>query len=204
LRSENCQEELYRAPQGDCLYAGNTIVPIEGFRTITVTVQTLNGPQIIKHLNTPLVSSFHTSVVLLDRLMGMNVHWDTERLHSNSQTPCSIERYHGQWVRGYNAPTYTALIACSTQPRTDSTVSLDIWHLRLGHSNPEVIEHLNESVTGARLKGAPSIVNCETCSVSKAKHIISHRPYTRATNPYERIHLDLVEMTIGYKVDRLF
>jgi hypothetical protein len=74
----------------------------------------------------------------------------------------------------------------------------------LGHSNSEVVEHLNESVTGARLKGAPSTVNCETYSVSNAKHIISRRPYTRATNPYEGIHLDLVEMTIGYNGDRLF
>jgi hypothetical protein len=74
----------------------------------------------------------------------------------------------------------------------------------LGHSNLEVIEHLNESVTGARLKGALSTVKCETCSVGKAKQIISRRPYTQATNPYERIHLDLVEMTFGYNGDRLF
>jgi hypothetical protein len=91
---------------------------------------------------------------------------------------CSIERYHGQWVLEYNAPTHTAFIARSTEPWTDSTASSDTWCLRLGHSNPEIIEHLNGSVTGARLKGAPSTVNCETCSASKAKHIISRRPYT--------------------------
>jgi hypothetical protein len=81
-------EDLRSASDDDCLYAGNTIIPIEGFGTITVTVRTLNGPRIIKLLNTALVSSFHTSVVSLDRFMAKGVHWDTEgkRLHSNGQT----------------------------------------------------------------------------------------------------------------------
>jgi hypothetical protein len=79
-------------------------------------VQISNGPWINKLLNTALVSSFHTSVVSLDRFMAKNVHWNTEgkRLHSNSQTFCSIERYHGQWVLEYNAPTHTAFIALPT------------------------------------------------------------------------------------------
>jgi hypothetical protein len=98
-------EDLRSTSDDDCLFAGNTIVPTEGFGTITITVQTLNGPRIIKLLNTALVSSFHTSVVSLDRFMAKGVHWDTEgkRVHSNGQTFCSIERYHGQWVLEYNA-----------------------------------------------------------------------------------------------------
>jgi hypothetical protein len=106
-------EDLRSASDDDCLYVGNIIVPIEGFGAITVTVQTLNGPRIIKLLNTALVSSFNTSVVSLDRFIAKNVHWDTEgkRLHSNGQTLCSIERYHSQWVLEYNAPTHTAFIA---------------------------------------------------------------------------------------------
>jgi hypothetical protein len=101
-------EDLRSASDDDCLYARNTIVPIEGFGTITVTVQTLNGPRIIKLLNTTLVSSFYTSVVSLDCYMAKNVHWGMEgkRLHSNGQMFCSIKRYHGQWVLEYNAPTH--------------------------------------------------------------------------------------------------
>jgi hypothetical protein len=111
----------------DCLYAGNTVVQIEGFGTITVTVQTLNGPQIIKPLNAALVPPPHTSVASLDRFIAKNVHWDSEgkRLHSNGQTLCSIECYHGQWVLEYNAPTHIAFIARSTQPWTNSTASSD-------------------------------------------------------------------------------
>jgi hypothetical protein len=66
-------EDLRSESEDDCLYAGNTIIPIEGFGTITVTVQTLNGLCIIKLLNTAHVSSSHTSVFSLDRLIAKNV-----------------------------------------------------------------------------------------------------------------------------------
>jgi hypothetical protein len=153
-------EDLRSASDNDCFYAGNTLVPIDRFESITVSVQTLNGPRIIKLLNASLVSSFHPSVFSIGHFMAKNVHWDTEskRLHSNRQTLCSIQSYHSQWVLEYNAPKHTALIARSKQQRTDRISSSDTWHLRLRYSNPKVIEHLNESVTSARLKGAPSTV----------------------------------------------
>jgi hypothetical protein len=63
-------EDLRSASDDDCLYAGNTIVPIEGFGAITVTVQTLDGPRIIKLLNTALVSSFHSKCSLIWSFYG--------------------------------------------------------------------------------------------------------------------------------------
>jgi hypothetical protein len=47
-------EDLRFATEDDCLYAGNTILPIEGFGIISYG-STLNGPRIIKLLNTTAV-----------------------------------------------------------------------------------------------------------------------------------------------------
>jgi hypothetical protein len=93
------------ASEDDLLYAGNTIVPIEGFGPIDVTIQTPNGPKLIELQNTALISSFHTSVVSLKRMVAKGVYWDMEnnRLTRGGNTFCTVESHHDQWVLEYNS-----------------------------------------------------------------------------------------------------
>src|SRR5437763_14110275 len=63
-----------------------------------------------------------------------------------------------------------------------------VWHERLGHCGPEVLEHLPTSVTGAKLGEGPTTTECETCGVSKAHKIISRRPSPPAEEPFDRVH----------------
>jgi hypothetical protein len=53
------------ASEDDLLYAGNMIIPIEGFGSVDIIVQTPAGPKLIELQNIALVPSFHTSVVSL-------------------------------------------------------------------------------------------------------------------------------------------
>ena len=62
------------ASKDDLLYVGNTIIPIEGFGLVDVTIQTPAGLKLIELLNTALISSFHTSVVSLKRIMAKGVY----------------------------------------------------------------------------------------------------------------------------------
>jgi WD40 repeat protein len=78
----------------------------------------------------------------------------------------------------------------------------DQWHQRLGHIAPEALAHLPTSVTGAELTEGPSTIQCETCSTSKAHKLISRRPASRATTPFERVHLDLIQITEGFNGDK--
>jgi hypothetical protein len=71
--------------------------------------------------------------------------------------------------------------------------------LKLAHVGPEAIAHLPEAVIEAKIDGrGPTTAEYETCSISKAKQIISRRPTPDATKPYERICWDLIPMTFGY------
>jgi hypothetical protein len=51
-------------------------------------------------------------------------------------------------------------------------------HRVLGHASPDVIAHVKDAtgdVTIDIASPAPSTINCETCSVSKATEVISRR-----------------------------
>ena len=73
----------FRLPtEDDVLYAGESVIPTEGFGTVSVTVTTSEEPSqyTFKLHDVVLISSFHTSVASLRLFMTQGVHWDTENL----------------------------------------------------------------------------------------------------------------------------
>ena len=78
------------------LYAGNTIISIEGFGSVPITVQTPKGFQEITLLKTAFVPSFHTNVASLNRFIEKDVHWDTKekKLVYKNLTICSVKYYY--------------------------------------------------------------------------------------------------------------
>jgi GAG-pre-integrase domain/Subtilase family len=150
------------------------------------------------------VSSFHTNIVSLDRLMQKKVHWNTEQqeLRHKGEVFGILEKHHGQWVLEYSPISTASFTAISTKPRPDSSASANQWHQRLGHIGPEALEHLPTAVTGAELTDGPSTIQCEACSTSKAHKLVSRRPVPRADTPFERVHLDLIQMTEGFNGDK--
>ena len=66
------------------------------------------------------------------------------------------------------------------------------------------MDHLPQSVIGAKVEKAPTKTECETCGVSKAKAIVSRRLSVRLVGPYEWIAFDLVQMTRAYNDDWIF
>ena len=63
-----------------------------------------------------------------------------------------------------------------------------------------MIKHLETATEGAIVKGpSPSTTECEACSLSKSKQIISRRPPEHpATVPFERVYFDVVHQIEGY------
>ena len=195
------------ASESDLLYAGNMIIPIEGFGSVDIIVQTPAGPKLIELQNTALVPTFHTSVVSLKRIVTKKVYWDMEndRLTQAGNTFCTVETRHDQWVLEYNLVTdSSAFTVRSAQPLPTTEASPLTWHLRLGHPNTDIVNHLPRSVIGAKVEKAPTKIECETCSVSKAKAIISRCPTVRPSAPYEEIAFDLVQMSSAHNDDWIF
>jgi hypothetical protein len=137
--------DLRPATEDDYPYAGNTVIPIEGFGLLDIDVKIPGGSANITLLKAALVPSFHTSVVSMDKLLAKKAYWDMEnnRLTHNKQTFCYVERHHRQWTLEYNEP---------SEPTGKWNALLPgKWHLKLGHAGPEAIAHLSEAATGAKL-----------------------------------------------------
>jgi hypothetical protein len=88
--------------------------------------------------------------------------------------------------------------------RPDSIATADQWQQRLGRTGPKALAHLPTSVTGAKVTNGPPTVQCEAYSTSKAHKLISRRPAPRATTPFNRVHLNLIQMTEGFNGDKWF
>jgi hypothetical protein len=195
-------QSLQQAGKDEYLIAGASRVLIEGYGIVEIALQLSSAVRRIKLADVALVSSFHTNIVSLDRLMQKDIHWDIKQqeLRRGNEIFCNIEKRCGQWVLEYTLISPATFSARSAQPRPDSEATADQWHQRLGHAGPDVIDHLS-AVAGAKLKG-PSIIECEDCSLSKAHKLISRRTTPQASIPFEKIHFDLIQMSEGFNGDK--
>lgn len=151
------------------LYARNAVIPMEGFGSVMVTVQPLEGPPPIVLTEVAHVSSFHTSVASPDRLIKTSTGTKDQRLTHKDRTFCTIQCPHGQGVLEYNEPKNDGVfLTRSAQPPYDNEAPSDTWHRRLGHIGPDALEHLPTFVTGVKLTKGPTMINCTECSLSKA------------------------------------
>lgn len=191
----------------DTLIAGKATYTIEAFGSVNITVNTPEGPSIVQLLNVALVPGFFTSLVCLRRFTEKGVHWDTqnERLHSNGEIFCYTKSVDDHWVLEYHEPAENAEIsasfATSRGPRPQAAKSAAQWHTALGHPGPDAISHLETAVDGIAVTGqAPTTIQCEVCSLSKAHHVISRRSEKEdpAEDPLARVAYDLISLSTAY------
>jgi hypothetical protein len=96
--------EFRKAHPDDTIYAGDSIVPIEGWGSIRIVVKT---PTLLKYRTLDLhdvayIPSFNTNIVALHRLMKQNVHWDTKKeLVQNDEIFCYTPFLFEQFVLEY-------------------------------------------------------------------------------------------------------
>lgn len=202
------------ATEEDVLIAGKTTYAIEAFGRVEITVKTPTGPALIELLNVALAPGFMTNLVCLRRFTDKGVHWDTqkERLHRNGRTFCYTQSVDDHWVLEYGPPEPledSRSAFASNKPsralRGPVEATANEWHEILGHPGPESIAHLEQSVDGARVTGrAPSTIECETCSLTKAHEMVSRRTDQEelASEPLSRVGYDLISMTTAYNGDK--
>jgi hypothetical protein len=148
------------------------------------------------------IPTFHTNVASLDIFIQKGYNWNpaTGAVTKDNDTIFYTKRYFRQPVIEFNAikePIGTFFKA-SREPRPQQTADANLWHQRLGHLNPASLEHLVEETTGAKIKG-PIQVQCEPCSLAKAKRVISRRsPQIKSPRLYWRIYIDIFKLTTSY------
>lgn len=200
--------QTFREPTEErSLLAGNIEIPIEGYGSVSITLQCHTGPKKVELLNVAYIPSFHTNIVSFRKLVTKGIYWDTRKnqLMFKEQVFCTLKDHYGQWVLEYQErdSQESAFISKLSEKPKKSEATAEVWHRRLGHIGTEALDQLTESAIGAKIdQRGPRTVDCEVCSVSKAHELISRPPASRATSPYEKVHLDLIQMTWAYNSDR--
>ena len=210
--------DYFEAITNDYLIAGNTTIPVLGYGTTMVYATTPDNKGIhkIALTNTAFVPSFHTSLISLRRAMqkGFDWHIRSGTITHNGVLICKVFDKFDQWVVEYNpidksnfmivSKTF-ATVKKSSKPLT-SAATKDIWHRRLGHVSMEAVEHISDSLTGAKIIPQKEPLKdisspCENCTVANLQHQISRRPMVRATKPFERVHFDLIQLNRAFNGD---
>ncbi|KAF6518157.1 hypothetical protein HZS61_002235 [Fusarium oxysporum f. sp. conglutinans] len=96
--------------------------------------------------------------------------------------------------------------AMATKSRTPqvATASMDTWHARLGHIRKEALEHMPQAVEGVALRTRNferKSELCPECQLGQAYQQISRIPPWRGSYPFEKIHLDLIDMEEAFNPD---
>lgn len=193
------------AQPGDCVTAGDHLVPIQGYGDVDIKVQGLRGVDILRLRNVALCENFAANLVSLRQLRQHAYWWDNRLSHnclraSNGRIICKVLDLHDQFVLEH-IPWETSRQSFFTRRNTfnswtgrqASRVDAKKWHLRLGHPGPKTLEHLVNCSTGARIRGLTT-VECDHCGVSKAKRQISRKPRNTENAPGLRLAIDFHDL----------
>ena len=220
------------------LQAGTQVLTVHGYGTAYITVQTLNGPAKLRLNNVAYIPGFLANLICFRRFQDKGIQWDTARarlVDHKGDHLCKVLDHHGLWLLEYNPPSseasggvssdeepLAAALTTTTKKRSqmprEAKSSATVWHQRLGHVGPAVIDHLvrpapkddpkgRKTLNGVNITtwDAPETNKCEICAITKAHEIISRRvPDTRSSKPFERIHLDIVPMKEAFNLSQYY
>ena len=80
-----------------------------------------------------------------------------------------------------------------------SETLIDLWHHHLTHINYFIIHKLPAVTESVMISDSEAV--CNSCSMVKTTQKVSHRPMTRAKEPLELIHTDLVNSVVIILID---
>jgi hypothetical protein len=192
----------------ETLLAGSQSVQISEWGTVLVPIRTPSGIHKIQLTSVALVKGFFANILSLSRCMDMKIHFDSGRNLLYQATPNNIiallDYQAGHWLIDADdgkRPNASLLITMATfkpsrDPKPDLQATATEAHHIWAHPGPDTIRHLQRAVRGFKLQGSdppPSWKECEDCILTKMNQQISRRiPDTVATQPFERIAIDLV------------
>jgi hypothetical protein len=87
---------------------GNSIAKIEGWGTVTITLEcseTPTGKRSFNLYRTAYIPTFTLNLVSYNRLFNSHIYWDSQNLSLkyNGRVLGHTARLHSQWVLEYNA-----------------------------------------------------------------------------------------------------
>ena len=136
----------------DFLHTGDTTVLISGYREVDIELISPEGNMILCLYDMAFCRNFACNVISLRQLRKRGYYWDNyppyNRLYRKDRSVIyELQDCHGQFVIEYNTPEKSAFslychcITLWTERAPNTGIEI-LWHLRLGHPGPEVLNHL--------------------------------------------------------------
>ncbi|PCD22187.1 hypothetical protein AU210_015981 [Fusarium oxysporum f. sp. radicis-cucumerinum] len=198
---------------------GNSGTHITGIGNVTVHVDTPTGAGLIQLENVAYVPGFHWNLINMHSLEQQGLYFNTRTCwmeYSDGSNAFKVTK-HGAFrvaeshikdiiFRAESHKEAAQSFAMATKSRTPqvATASMDTWHARLGHIRKEALEHMPQAVEGVAL-GTRNFERkselCPECQLGQAYQQISRIPPWRGSYPFEKIHLDLIDMEEAFNAD---
>ncbi|PCD22316.1 hypothetical protein AU210_016105 [Fusarium oxysporum f. sp. radicis-cucumerinum] len=198
---------------------GNSGTHITGIGSVTVHVDTPTGAGLIQLENVAYVPGFHWNLINMHSLEQQGLYFNTRTCwmeYSDGSNAFKVTK-HGAFrvaeshikdiiFRAESHKEAAQSFAMATKSRTPqvATASMDTWHARLGHIRKEALEHMPQAVEGVAL-GTRNFERkselCPECQLGQAYQQISRIPPWRGSYPFEKIHLDLIDMEEAFNAD---
>jgi hypothetical protein len=198
---------------------GNSGTHITGIGNVTVHVDTPTGAGLIQLENVAYVPGFHWNLINMHSLEQQGLYFNTRTCwmeYSDGSNAFKVTTHGAFRVAEshikdiiFRAESYKEAaqsFAMATKSRTPqvATASMDTWHARLGHIRKEALEHMPQAVEGVAL-GTRNFERkselCPECQLGQAYQQISRIPPWRGSYPFEKIHLDLIDMEEAFNTD---
>jgi len=209
----------YKPLYDETIQFGDSGTYIAGTGNVTVHVDTPSGPSLIQLENVAHVPGFHWNLINTHSLEQQGLYFNTRACwmeYSDGSNAFKVTK-HGAFrvvephIKDavFNAESHEraaqsfAMAAKSRTPQV-AIASMDIWHARLGHIRKETLEQVPQAVEGVAL-GTRNFERkselCPECQLGQAHQQISRIPTWRGTYPFEKIHLDLIDMEEAFNAD---
>ena len=199
---------LKASPNGDFLWAGTQKVPIQGYGDVDIEIDGPIGKQLLRIYNAAFCMDFACNLVSYRKLKRRGFWWDNRpgnnclRRADHSILAFLKDRYD-QFILEDLPENITKTTFFTRRnsfnsytKRRPSRALAKIWHLRLGHPGPQVLEHIVNCSQGVRIKG-PTTVQCDECGTAKTRRQIRREPRERGSRPAQRLAVDFHDFEEG-------
>jgi hypothetical protein len=209
----------YTPLDNEIIEFGNSGTHITGIGNVTVHVDTPTGSGLIQLENVAHVPGFHWNLINTHSLEQQGLYFNTRTCwmeYSDGSNAFRVTK-HGAFrvaeshikdvvFKAESHKEAAQSFAMATKSRTPrvAIASMDTWHARLGHVRKEALEHMPQAVEGVAL-GTCDFERkselCPECQLGQAHQQISRTLPWRGTYPFEKIHLDLIDMEEAFNAD---
>ena len=202
----------------ETIHFGNSGTHVEGNGTVIVHVDTTTGPDFIVLEDVAYVPGFHWNLINTHSLEQQGLYFNPRTCvmeHSDGTEAFKVTK-HGAFrlIEPHISAAFDAesqeraerSFAMALRSRTPQTAiaSMDTWHARLGHIRKDALRQVPAAVDGVAL-GSRDFERlselCPECEQAQAHKRVSRIPTWRGSQPFEKVHLDLIHMDEAFNAD---